>query len=475
MRRGLVLMALLFFWGFFKPGQALAVVGQAEKFDEFEAQKLDEFEYNLTHEEEKKKQEQADEMAVTLKQKTKEVKKAKAEQKEVLNEEIENLKKQLLSLPKRDRFKMEFDGSHTFDTNINRMTLFEGENNDSVFDASAIALFDLSGRKTDLRFDVAGQKQWNIKFPEKDIKGGQETLRFRRKYFRKITSAIQSRIGRENSKTVEINSEKVRWDSTQTAVMNYAFSPKLSINTDTSLTHRIFPQEAFDQDSSWETSSAPSFFWQPTPKSRISSGYKIAQNRIRTKVGNTVSHEIHIGYFGQVTRKSSASIDLSAGYQAPREQTTAVVKTFSTGIGYIWQWTPKTQLTVQLLRSIQNSTSNAVGTSIDAAAGNDTQVVKTDSYFTNNSATLALNTRLNSRLKAVLNWNVFLSTTHTQASGKSDTDTAQWGFPVSITLTYFVKRWVTLTSSYTYSYRLGNEKDDRNRASIWKNQMHLSF
>lgn len=474
-RRGILLTVALFLLNALNPGPVLAVVGQAEKYDDFEQQKLDEFHYNLTHEEQQKEQAKADDMVETLKQKTKEVKKAKAEEKEILSEEIENLKKQLLQLPKRDRFKMEFDGQQTYDSNINRQVLHEGENNDSIFDASAITLFDLSGKKTDLRFDFSGQKQWNIEYPEKDFWGAQETLRYRRKYFRKVTQAAQSRISRQNSKTVEINSEKVRWSSTQSSISNVAFSRKFSFNSDTSLTHTVFPQEAFDQDSSWESSTAPSFFWQPSSKSRISAGYTVGQNRVRTKVGNSVAHEVHIGYFGQVSRKSSTSIDLSAGYQDPREKSTAAVKTFNTGIGYIWQITPKSQLTVQLLRSIQNSTSNAVGTDTDAAAGNDTQVTKTDAYFTNNSATFALNTRLNSRVKAVLSWNVFVSKSHTEQSGESDADTKQWGFPVSLTLTYFVKRWVTITSGYTYSYRLGNEKTDRNLAHTWKNQVHFSF
>ncbi len=471
---GILLLTALFFWGVFMPRTVLAVVGQAEKFDEFEAKKLEEFQSNLTHEEQQKQQLKTDELSEQLKAMSKDAKNAKAEEKQILNDEIENLKKQLLTLPKRDHIKMEFDGQQSYDTNINRSILFE-EKNDSVFDVQSTALFDLSGKKTDLRFDVSGSKQWNIEYPEKDTWGGGETLRFRRKYFRKITKALQSRIERQNSKTIEINSEKVRWGSTQTDVTNFSFSKKFSINSDTSLSHTYFPQEAFDQDSSWESSSAPSIFWQPSPKSRISAGYKIGQNRSRPKVGNAVAHEIHIGYFGKVTRKSSASIDLSAGYQSPREQSTAVVKTLNVGLGYIWQMTPKSQFTLQLVRGVQNSTSNAVGTT-DAAATGDTPVVKTDSYSTNTSATISLNTKLNARLKATLNWNVSLSSSHTSTEGADPTDDGlQWGYPVSFTLTYFVKRWITFTSGYAYAYRLGNERTDWSRAHTWKNQVHLSF
>ncbi|HLD49600.1 MAG TPA: hypothetical protein VJC08_00225 [bacterium] len=454
---------------------AFAVVGQAEKFNPFEAQKLEEFQYNITHEEEKKQLEKSDDIAGQLKKKAKELKNAKGEAKQIMKEELEQFKKQLLTLPKRDKVRFSISGTQTTDTNANSSPQGD-EDNDSTFDTSVGAAFDLSGRRTDLRFDLAGQKSWSIEYPEKDIKGVQETLRFRRKFFKKITTAAQSRIARENSKTVEIKGEKVRWDSAQSVVSNFAFSRRLSLNTDSTLNHRYFAQEAFDQDSSWDTGSAPSAFWQFTPRSRAAAGYKIAQSRSHSKTGNTVAHEIHIGYFGQVTRKSSASVDLSAGKQVPRELSGSIVKTLNTGVGYIWQWTPKTQLTLQLVRSQQNSTSNPADNSTAASATAETVVEKTSTYIKNTSGSLALNSRLNSKLRATLTGTLNYSTTHTDGGAPdADADHAQYGYQVSVALSYLFSRYLSFASSYTFQARMGDESSDASKGHTWKSGMQISF
>lgn len=454
---------------------AFAVVGQVEKFNPFEAQKLEEFHHNLTHEEEKKQLEKSDDVAGQLKKKTGELKNAKGEAKQMTKEEIEQLKKQLLSLPKRDKVRFTLSGNQAFDTNANGGAQ-GNEDNDSTFDSSGTAAFDFSGRRTDLRFDLEGRKSWSIEYPEKDIWGMQETLRFRRKFFKKITTAAQSRIARENSKTLEIKGEKVRWDSAQSWVSNFTFSKQLSLNTDTTLNHRYFAQEAFDQESSWDTGSAPSAFWQFTPRSRASAGYKIAQSRSHSKVGNTVAHEVHIGYFGQVTRKSSTSVDLSCGRQVPREQSGSIVNTFNTGAGYIWQWTPKTQLTLQITRSQQNSTSNPADNSTAASATAETALEKTSTYIKSSSASLSLNSRLNSKLRATLTGAFNYTTTHsTGGAADTDADHAQDGYQISAALSYFFSRYLSFVSSYTFQARMGDESSDASKGHSWKNGMQLSF
>lgn len=454
------------------PRMAHAVVGQAEEYSFFESEKLSDFHDGLVNQEQRKQLEKADEMRAQLRERSADLKKADGQEKEELGEEIASMKKQLLALPKRDRFKIEIQGNQSFDTNVNRAPL-NSEKNDSKLDATGRLLFDLSGRKTDLRWEIGAGKQWNIEYPEKDSKEFQEVLRYRRRYFRKIAQSTQSRIVRQNTKTVEINSEKVRYNSTNSSAFNYSFSPKLSLNNDFTLTNTNFPQEAFDQDSSWEVVAAPSAFWNFTPKSRVSLGYRIGQNRIRTKTGNSVSHEINAGYFGRVTKKSSTSIDLGFSHQSPRSKETSTVNGVTAGIGYIWQATPKSQLLVQFINSMQNTTSNAVGV-LDAAAEDETPVTKNTTRFTNTSLALSLNTRLNRKLTGTLTFNPYYFVSKTSAKD-ADPVAKQMGFPVSISFNYIVKRWLTLTSSYTFSYRWGDEYNDKSRAHIWKNSARMIF
>ena len=439
------------------------MVGQAEQYDFFEQDKLNDFHSNLVDEEGKRRLQTADQMREQLRQRSLELTNAEGEEKEIASDEIENIKKQLLSLPKRDRLKFEFEGRQSFDTNINRQT-FGYEKNESIFDAGGNMLIDLSGRKTDLRLETGVAKNWNIEFPEKDTIEGQEVLRYRRRYFRKLSQTTQSRLARHNSKTVEIDSEKVRYDSAQNTSFNYAFSQKLSLNSDISLGHRIFPQEAFDQDSSKEASFAPSGFWNFTPKSRASFGYRLAGNRIETKTVEANSHELHTGYFGRITRKSSASLDLAFAHQIPKSRDTATVNTFTAGIGYIWQMTPKTQVLAQYINSMQNSTSNAAS-GTDAGAQADAVTTKTDSRFHNNSLSLSLNSRLTRKLNATMTISPNYLTTSTSSGEEQESDGKQYGSSISLVLNYTVKRWAVLTTGYSFTYRWGDERNDKNRAN----------
>ncbi len=467
----LVLTVTAGIFGFSVP--AFAVVGQAEQYDLFEQEKLSEFQNDLVNQDQKKQLEKADELRAQLKERSADLSKAEGDEMEELADNIDAMKKELLTLPKRDRIKFEMEGSYTFDSNANRAPL-NHEDNDSTLTSTGRVLFDLSGRKTDLRWEVGAGKLWSIEYPEKDTFQAEEVLRYRRRYFKKIAQSTQSRIVRQSTKTVEINSEKIRYDATNSTAFNYTLTPRFSVNSDFGLTQRIFRQEAFDQDSSWEVTAAPSLFWNVTPKSRVSLGYKIGQNRIRTKTGNAVAHEIHAGYFGRITKKSSASLDLAFSHQSPRSADTAVVNTVTAGVGYIWQMTPKTQLLVQYINSIQNTTSKAVDT-LDAAATDETTVTKTQTRFMNNSLSFSLNARLNRKLTAVLSFNPYYFTTHTSASEDTDSDSKQLGFPTSLNLTYNVKRWLVLTTGYTFLYRTGDEYADKSRAHTWKSSARLSF
>jgi hypothetical protein len=458
--------ALLTLWVACPFNSVYAVVGQAEDYDQFQRKDLEDFHDSVVNEEQRFQLQRSDELKKQLQMAELNSKSGKTGDKDI-DESMEVLKSQLLQLPKRDRFRIELDGQYRFDSNPNRMSIYENEKSDSIFDVYEANLFDLSGRKTDLRFEVNTGRQWNVAFSDKDFSGVEERIRYRRKYFKKITHSVNSAISRQNQKTVEINSEKVRWDSQQTTAFNYAFSNKLSINTQFEAIHRYFSTKAFKRDSYWEASAAPSVFWNFTPKSRISAGYRLGTNRIRSKVGNANSHEIHLGYFGRVTRKSSISADLAVGHQTPKSTETDSINSYTIGLGYIWQMTPKTQIFTQIIRNVQNTTSNAIV--------NSDQVTKTDTHFTNESLSVSLNTRLNRKLSAVLTMTASHPKTSVQKGGDEDNETQQFEFPMSFTINYYLRRWVSLSLGYTFVYRLADEHPDEYRDHILQTAAHLSF
>ncbi len=436
---------------------AFAVVGQAEKYDEFKQDELETFQTALTEEERAKQLERTVQMQKEL-QKVGGLNDSELQRK---NEEL----KQLLVFPKRDHIRLELEGQYAYDSNINRL-VHPHEKDDSLFDLKPNFLFDFSGRRTDLRWGLGGGKHWSVEFPVGDFWTAEERLRYRRKYLKKISHTIQSRIARTSTKTIEIDHPQIRWDSNQMTAFNYAFSPKVALNLEVDANNRYFNQEAFDQDSSFELKFSPSGFWSVTPKSRLALGYNYGSNRIHSKTGDTNTHEIHGGYFGKISTKSSASLDLSFSHQTPQSRDTAEVNTITTGLGYIWQVTGKTQMTLQLIRSLQNSTSDTI---------TDMIVTKNDTYFYNESYSLSLNSRLTRKLTGVLNWNMSHSYTRVEKDGNKDNETTHWTFPTSLIFTYLLRRWAILTVGYTFSYQTGYEKTDRYRDHLWQTSLRFSF
>ena len=463
-------MWLILFLSGSKPAQA--VVGEAEQYDPFQQEALEGFHKALLLED--KGRDKVQESLQELEQKEKELKKAKGEKKDALTKEIENLKQQILKIPQRKRFGIELNGQQLYESNVERRTIHY-EKGDSIFDVKPTVLFDLSGRKSDLRFDLSGGKQWNIKFPTKDFWEGSERIRYRRKYFKKITHSVNSRIARHSSKTVEINQTRVRWDSNQVNAVNLALSRKFSLNNDTSLVHRYFTHENFDQDSNWQFTDAPSLFWNLTPKSRIALGYGFGASRIRTKAGDANAHEVHLGYFGAITRKSSLSLDLAFSHQTPRSRESSQSNLFKTGAGYIWQITPKTQMTLQFIRSLQDSTSEIVTSSSTGSASSQPQTQKTDTHFVNESLSLSLNSRLTKKLTTIFTMNGSHFRSKVEKGGDKTSQEQQWTSPISLTLVYALRRWITVTTGYTFAYRRGDAKAEEHRSHIFKSALQVVF
>lgn len=433
---------------------AWAVVGQAETYDPFKQEDLNEFHNNLTREESARQ--------LSTLQMQKNFQQTSGQKTEGVDQQLADLQRDLLTLPKRRRISFEAQGTHTYDSNVIRAVPRQ-EKDDSLFDTQGAVLFDLSGKKTDLRFEVNGGKHWSVEFPEGDSWTAGERIRYRRRYFKKLQQSFQSAISRHSSKTIEINAPKVRWDSAQNTSYNYPITKKISLNTEFSSNMKTFTQEAFDQDSSWEATASPALFYNFTPKTRFSLGYRLGTNHIRTKSGDSNAHEIHFGYFGKISRKSSASVDISYSHQTPKSTDTATVNTYTVGLGYIWQWTGKTQITVQAIRALQNSTSDLVSGSLDGEDGAPIATVKNDSRVTNESISASLNSRLSSRLTATSTINFTHSHTSVLKGGSKDSETTQYSFPITLGAIYYLRRWATVSLGYTFTYRTGYEKSDRYR------------
>lgn len=444
-----------------------AVVGQAERYDIYREEELREFHDQLVAQERKRA-----EMDLAVKQ----LRDLKAEEEgesreaalgEVAPEDREQLERELLGIVERDRFRMGLEGRYLYDTNISRKPPRQ-EKGDSVLDVTGFTEFDLSGKKTDLRFEIRGAKEWNIHFPTSDFWMLEERLRYRRKYFRKLLHSVQSRLVRINEKTIEIDTKKIRYDSFQNMNFHTTLFRKLEANVEVNWIKRVFTTEPYDQDSTWEWTLVPSAVWAFTPKSRIFLGYRFGANRIRTKVGDSNSHEVATRYFGKITRKTSASIDLAFSHQTKRSAETPKVNTVTVGTGLIYQWTPKTQVTLQFIRSLQNSTSNRV-------SGTEDETTKEDVHFINDSLSLSMNSRLMRKLTAVITLNTSHVRTKVERGGNKDAETRQFTFPVSVILDYMIKRWLRWQLSYTFAFRTGDEKSDTYRTHQWLTSVSMTF
>lgn len=448
----------------------LAVVGKAVGLSEFEEQDLNDFHAKLIDEERSQVLNKYDDINRILALQQASQTNEGVELEEALKRDIEILKTQLLSLPKRDRIRYELRGDYSYDSNISRGVPRQ-EKGDSVFNQDTTILLDLSGKKTDFRFDLGLKKQWNIHFPERDEWQVEERLRFRRKYFKKVLVSSNSRIARNNTKTIEIDENKIRWDFNNQMAINFPVSKKLGLNLDMSSQKRLFRQEAFDQDSSRQAQVAPTAFLNLTPKSRVQLGYRFGVSRIRSKTGDSNSQDLALGYFGKLSRKSSMSFNAAYNRQDPRSTDTASVNTITLGLGHAWQLTPKTQLSSQVTRSMQNTTSNLTSGSVNGA----NTVVRSDTRITTDNLSFSVNTRLLRKLTTTASVAMTHSKTTVRKADDPLEESRQWTFPVSFNFSYAVRRWMTWSAGYAFSFRTGNEKSETSRSHLWKTDVRMLF
>jgi len=451
-------------------GRVYAVVeSNAEQLDPFKEQDLKDFQEKLTAEEEEVQEVEAAKTLKSMDTLGRAAKTAEAQGDRLSKADIEELRKKLLNVQKKDRWRFGLDGDHSYNTNNNGATP-QHEKGDSQFNATANTEYNFGGKKTDMGLEVRGTKNWNIIASTNDTWQGEERLRSRRKFFKKTNVTANSRIARNASKTLEIDTNKIRWDANNQMSTNFAFSKKLSANLDLATTKRMFLQEAFDQDSGWQATGNPSAFWNVTPKSRISLGYGEGVSRNRLKAGNSDSQDVRIGYFGQVTRKSSASIDLGVSkqdsFKASSRSTSVTL-----GSGYIWQTTAKVQTSVQVTRGFSNTTSESVsGDSTDTAV-----VTKSDNYSINDNFALSLNYRMASKISLSMTSGISDSKAKAFTDGGLTSVSHIMTFPSSMGVNLSLTNWLTTSFTYSFSYKVGNEKTDLSRVHTFASTMGISF
>ena len=492
--------------------RAEAVTGQAEEFDPVKWEDLMEFQDKLLREE---KQAEAVDTEETLKQiqqlENADLSGLTQEEKDELRNQVKKLKRSIFQLPEipRPRFRLTGSSGIKYQSNVTGAAPRAGEKGDTIIDVQLSAFtfnlnhafhpeLDLSGKKTDLRFSTNGgaifsfaptngfTQTWSLKFPKKEERDFWEfkapfsasiptfvKVNYRRKYFKKITHSAQITVTRTDRKgSVERDDDREQLDYQHSTSFNYAFSPKLSINLDNNFTKKNFTQEAFDQDSGWQFSIKPAFFYNFSPKTRMSLAYGRSMNRGRTDADNTDSRDLSIGYFGKLSKKSSASIEIAYTKQGPTDGSEDA-KTYTVGAGYVWQATPKTQLSMQLRRQLQNTTSDLVSGDVDGSA----VTTREDSYVINDNASISINSRLRDNIR----WNATISMDHTQnkvnkeQGQDEDVETRQFNFPFKFEVQFLITRWLTLSLNYDFRYRHGSEKGDLLRDHIWAARINVSY
>jgi len=177
------------------PPSSQAIVGQAEKFDVVEEEDLSEFHEKLISEE-KASQRSALEAMIKEMEEEQEEELQEGEEDEdgdgdgdgegeegegeeepdeeleevsrEVDEELEELKKLLLGIQKKKRFRAGATGVYNYDSNFARQ-IPRHEEGDAKFNYEGFVEVDLSKKKTDIRFEVRGGKQYSLKNPNSDM------------------------------------------------------------------------------------------------------------------------------------------------------------------------------------------------------------------------------------------------------------------------------------------------------------------
>lgn len=392
---------------------------------------------------------------------------ATSEEEKAAREELERLEKELLHFPKRDRFSFGGDFDLTYDNNVNRNSIHH-EKGDTLFNINPFVNLDLGGKKTNLRAEYRWQRKYNAKVSEgRDTTVQELTVRSGRKIGKRTTLSLNDRLTRESLRIQGIDDgNKIRWDNSHRASLNYELNRKLSFNFDADYANRYFSHENFDQDGDWQFSLEPSVSFQMRPKTRFNFAYSWRTTQIKTKASDATTHLLRVGYFGKITGKSSLQADFSQSFQDPDSAQASSSNQTTSSLGYIWKMTPKTSLRVLYSNTFTLTLSDSVS---------GVNLSKTESRSRTNALSLSVRFRPYRKLSTEFSFDGSHTHTKTKKTATANARTGVFTFPFQLAADYELAKWLRLRFSYTFQYQYGNEKSDENRAHTWFVGTNWSF
>lgn len=377
-----------------------------------------------------------------------------------ISEELKKYQRELLRFPKRDRLSFGGDFSMTYDNNLNR-NVIRSEEGDTFFHLVPFVKLDLGSRKTDFVVEFQPSRDYYVKVPEgKDFKKFEVTVRTGRKIGKKTTLSLNDRLTATIRRDAEIDDDgkKVQYDNAHRLSLNHTLNRKLSLNFGADYNQTYLPHENFDQDSNSSVQLDPNLFFNLTPKTRLSLGYRWSISRSRTEASDKTAHEVRWGYSGKITGKSSLQVDLSYALDDPDSAQAAKADRMTLSTAFLWQVTPKTSL--RLLYS--NSPSISIS---DSLSGSD--LLKSSTRSVSDSFSTSLRFRLNRMISTELSFDGAHSHSKTKKTGADNTRSRTWVFPFQGSVDLTLTKWLRLRFSYTYRHQIGNEESNEFRAHTW--------
>lgn len=370
-------------------------------------------------------------------------------------EQLKKYEKELLRFPKKDRFRFGQDTHYTYDSNVSRLPIHH-DKEDSTFKITPFAEVNLSGQKTDVRFEYRWDRTYNAKLPASDNFTQEGTLRFSRKILPKTEITLNDRLSRNSVRSAGMDNKKISWGNNHRVTLNYKYNPKLNLNLEANYTRTDFGHENFDETSNYNFSLDPNLSYSLTPKSKVTFGYRWNFSQIPTESSDATTHEIRTGYSGKLTPKSTLSADFSFNNQIPNSAQASRSRQAQGSLGYVWQATKKTSIRTLYSTSYSHSLSDSVSGS---------SILKTSTKSLSDSLSLSLRVRLHKKLTAEFSFKGAHAYSKTKKTGSLNTHTQTWTFPFQLAIDLDVKKWLRLRLTYTYHHQIGDErKTDENRA-----------
>lgn len=387
--------------------------------------------------------------------------KEKKKEDEAVSLVLQRYQKELLRFPKRDRLSYGGDLDMTYDNNVNR-NVIRSEEGDTLFRMAPFVKLDLGSRKTDLAVEFRSSHSYNAKVPEggRDVLRLEGTLRAGRKFGKKTTVSLNDRLSSTLVRHEEIDDDgkKVSYDNSHRLSVNHPMNRKLTLNFEADYSRTDFPHELFDQDGSRTVQLDPNLFFNLTPKTRISLGYRWSVSRNRTESSDKTTHEFRVGYSGKITGKSSLQIDLSQAFDDPDSAQAARADRTTVSTAYIWQATPKTSLRVLYSNSFTHSISDSVS---------GANLLKTTTRSASDSLSTSVRFRLNRKTSTEFSFDGSHSHSKTRQTGADNTRSRTWTFPFQGAVDFTLTRWLRFRFAYTYRHQIGNEDSNEHRAHTW--------